>query len=683
MLVDAYSSMRLDSYESALVLLLVQCFGRVEMGSERLQATQKRFPATVSEQFEYQPLPGASHFRVLALDPGNIDSPLSCKLKVVFVQTARQSDYQALSYTWGNNDEPLKPFISCHGKCLKITSNLESALRHIRSEKEMTNLWVDQICINQDDFEERSQQVSLMSSIYSLAKRVIIWLGEADSTSNQAMTLVPLLYHNLCLHFESQGTDFLRHNPYGKRLEGTEFIFPGIESSLWTALTHLLNRRWFQRVWVAQEATANSETIVRCGQDHIAWSMLTNLLHLLDTQTHAAQVLYRRWQASDSISFLKTLRAFVSDTSEPRSQDLLTVIKAFSEQLSTDPRDRVFAVLGFVHDFKGTSLAPNYSLDVKDVFFDLACQCLKNGYGLEVLHYANMTDDGTKRELPSWVPDWRHQPHERTVGSKMIRRLMFTAASAQKVAWRLDSPNGVLTVRGRRICNVTDRGVLYPIKQSFDAYSERDTIQMNAFMNQALIHEFLEKAAAMAQVLAGNGRSGEDILCSVLTRDYWGVSCGLTKALRVMRLLRDTAASGRTIFEAYSALPRGSYIQEHFMDYEDPTVVHWRKKHFSHIYSIMAAGKDLANNSEIAAQVFLQQLRGNRIASTSEKMLANVPEHTNEGDEIWIIYGCRTPFLLRPTERGYLMVGECFVDGIMDGQALERDMGIERDASLV
>lgn len=656
------------------------------MDSEWLQDFQERLLARLKkalEPFEYQPLPDASHVRILALEPGTADAPLSCKLQVVSIQNARHSEYEALSYAWGNNDQPLKPFISCHEKCLRLTSNLQSALRHVRSEKKVTKLWVDQICINQEDLEERSQQVSLMGFIYSAAKRVVIWLGDTDNTSHQAMTFVPVFYHNLCLHFESQGIDFMKNVPYGKRLEGTEFIYPAIESSLWTALGHLLQREWFQRVWVAQEATANSETIVCCGKDQITWSTLTDLLHLLDTQTLAARRLTRSGQASDSISFVRTLRGFASDTQNPCSQDLLTVVKALSEQSSTDPRDLVYAVLGFVQDFKGVSLAPNYTLDVKDVFSDLACQCLKNGYGLEVLHYANMTDDGTKSELPSWIPDWRHQPHERTVGSKMIRRLMFTAASSKNATWGLDAPSRILTVRGRRICTVTDRGVLYPIRQYFDTFNERDTIQVNSIMAQALNHEFFEKAAAMAQGVAGKGRSGEDILCSVLTRDYWGVFCDLSKALTVMRSLRAFAARLHEIFEAYRALPRGSYIQEHFMDYEDSTVLNWHEEHFSHTYDNIEASRGLANNNEVVDRVFVQQLRGNRIASTSTKMLANVPERTKEGDEIWIIYGCSTPFLLRPAERGYLMVGECFVDGIMNGEALKQDMGIERDASLI
>ena len=183
-----------------------------------------RLPKASSESsksigaFRVPASPGCKHFRVLTLEPGIADSPLDCKLKVVSVENARQSEYEALSYAWGNNDT-LKPFISCHRKCLRLTSNLRSALCHIRSEKEVTTFWVDQICIHQEDLVERSQQVSLMSSIYSAAKRVIIWLGDADSTSHQAMTFVPVLYYNMCLHFESQGTDFFKNTPKDKQLE--------------------------------------------------------------------------------------------------------------------------------------------------------------------------------------------------------------------------------------------------------------------------------------------------------------------------------------------------------------------------------------------------------------------------------------------------------------------------------
>ena len=86
---------------------------------------------------------------------------------------------------------------------------------------------------------------------------------------------------------------------------------------------------------------------------------------------------------------------------------------------------------------------------------------------------------------------------------------------------------------------------------------------------------------------------------------------------------------------------------------------------------------------EVVSQVFEQRIRSNRIVNINMKVLATSPEHGEAGDQIWIIYGCSTPFLLRPPERVALMVGARFVDGIIDSQALERNKGLKEDTSLV
>ena len=230
---------------------------------------------------------------------------------------------------------------------------------------------------------------------------------------------------------------------------------------------------------------------------------------------------------------------------------------------------------------------------------------------------------------------------------------------------------------------MTDRRVLHPGKQYFSAGNENDTFVMNGMLYQGLNHEFYQKAASIAKEVAGDGRSWEDILCSVLMRNCWKLSCGLSKALEIMRELQDFATWGHALFEAYRALPRGSYIREHLLDFGDPTVVDWHEQNLHEVWPLMRSAQSMGLNKEIISQVFKQQIRGNRIVNTSMKVLATVPEHTEEGDQIWIIYGCSTPLLLRPTERGYLLVGAGFVDGVMDGQALKRNMGLEEDASLV
>jgi hypothetical protein len=97
-------------------------------------------------------------------------------------------EFEALSYVWGqsvttkeeNTTKKNKPMVTCNGHGLRVTVNLMQALQHIRSKSDTVFLWVDAICINQRDQEERRNQVSLMGHVYKKAKRVIVWLGEGS-----------------------------------------------------------------------------------------------------------------------------------------------------------------------------------------------------------------------------------------------------------------------------------------------------------------------------------------------------------------------------------------------------------------------------------------------------------------------------------------------------------------------
>jgi len=96
--------------------------------------------------------------------------------------------YKALSYVWGS--PTLTSTISVNGLDFEATTNLVSALRHLRGSRAVKVLWVDAVCINQPDNEERSHQVRQMSSIYRRATEVIAWLGESENNSDDAMRLL-------------------------------------------------------------------------------------------------------------------------------------------------------------------------------------------------------------------------------------------------------------------------------------------------------------------------------------------------------------------------------------------------------------------------------------------------------------------------------------------------------------
>ncbi|KAH8725333.1 heterokaryon incompatibility protein-domain-containing protein, partial [Phaeosphaeriaceae sp. PMI808] len=111
--------------------------------------------------------------RLLILRPGSFDDPIHCQLKQVSLSA--EHAYDALSYVWGNASDTSP--ISLNGTPHHITKNLEIALRYLRHRESPKVLWVDAICINQSDINERNHQVQQMADIYSQAQRVIGWLG--------------------------------------------------------------------------------------------------------------------------------------------------------------------------------------------------------------------------------------------------------------------------------------------------------------------------------------------------------------------------------------------------------------------------------------------------------------------------------------------------------------------------
>ncbi|KAH6862917.1 heterokaryon incompatibility protein-domain-containing protein, partial [Alternaria alternata] len=122
----------------------------------------------------YKTLPDASdNLRLLIVHAGGMSEPIRCTLRIVSLHN--KPSYDALSYTWGDS-ATTKP-IEVDGFKIRVTTNLEQALRHLRDVKNDLTLWVDAVCINQSDNSEKSQQVALMGQIYRQCAQVRIWLG--------------------------------------------------------------------------------------------------------------------------------------------------------------------------------------------------------------------------------------------------------------------------------------------------------------------------------------------------------------------------------------------------------------------------------------------------------------------------------------------------------------------------
>ncbi len=176
--------------------------------------------------YSYARLPEGS-VRLLHILPHlSEDSPVECRISTcALLNSGRTHNYEALSYVWGSEDSPKS--IHVGGQEVPVGANLHSALTHLRDGFVERALWIDAICINQQDNVEKGQQIQSMALIYSKASRVVVWLGDDDAGGGDALEALRVAGVKRSLR------------------QNDEF---SVEAS--TAILQLLRRPWFQRVWV-------------------------------------------------------------------------------------------------------------------------------------------------------------------------------------------------------------------------------------------------------------------------------------------------------------------------------------------------------------------------------------------------------------------------------------------------
>ena len=156
--------------------------------------------------------------------------------------------YEALSYRWGADNDSEKIFVD--GLSVKISRTLKRALQEWQSSTETKLVWVDALCIDQANDQERNEQVTKMRNIYSQAANVVVWLGEGTPSSPLAFSLVRDLYGHL-----NESAYF------------GDALLDAHRQSHWDALVEIMEREYWQRIWVVQEINSARSLILRCGSD--------------------------------------------------------------------------------------------------------------------------------------------------------------------------------------------------------------------------------------------------------------------------------------------------------------------------------------------------------------------------------------------------------------------------------
>jgi len=337
-------------------------------------------PVPILRPYKYRDLLDHEDTRVLTIAPGVDDDPISCTLS--HITLSDKPEYECLSYTWG--DVIGKHALCCEDGMLEITANLQSALRRLRYSDRPRTMWVDAICINQEDIPHRNAQVEMMRNIYAGASTVVVWLGDEVKGDKLAFEF----FHKFQqLANETKMANAEEGNP--ELIQKWEDLLSrvNIDSVEAVAVSGILQRPWFRRVWVIQEVAMSQAAVVVCGALSVDWVALASLFELVETRGMAIHLKSTGYilRAIDLMTQLANPRNSVFNHTLIR---LLEVTQIFS---SSEPADRIFALFSIASDVSNVGLSVDYKQSCEDLYRKFALH--------QLLVQKNL------HSLPSWVPD--------------------------------------------------------------------------------------------------------------------------------------------------------------------------------------------------------------------------------------------------------------------------------------
>jgi hypothetical protein len=208
-------------------------------------------------------------------------------------------EYEALSYHWGDAAVTWQIFLE--GAVFFVTKNLEEALRYFIASGKSGCIWIDAICINQLDNEERTQQVQSITKIYESAIRVLVWLGMGDEDMKSVFYRLRIaedhqraLMHQLEETMASKmarstdDSDYEEDLPVLMRL--TNDHHPRLSDRDLPSINKIFQHPWWSHIWVIQEATVAKELMVWCSTGSISWSTLSEIYSGLQLKGNDAKV---------------------------------------------------------------------------------------------------------------------------------------------------------------------------------------------------------------------------------------------------------------------------------------------------------------------------------------------------------------------------------------------------------
>ena len=419
--------------------------------------------------FTYSPLKNDRSIRLIS-HLSSTDGRVRCTLEEV--ELGQGPAYDCLSYTWDNPlyqkymqhpriyDENAKFDIYCNGCLFPIAENLKDALLELGknngrgSLQRQQKLWIDAVCINQKNEEEKGRQIGMMSLVYDKAKSVVVWLGPEmpdDPGLKEAMLVMERLSHIPPERLKTAVLSSLSHSDTYENL-GIEFI----RYQQWICFGAFILRRWFGRMWVLQETFFARNFIVFCGSNILPWSKISSAVRALK-HSSLGTMLNERMEDT-AIEKPSTRSEYIINhlSNQVRFEDYRTTALPLTlERLLADSRyfgageaqDRVFAVLNMWKPKWQRSNDEEKTADflLKDsipsgAYERASIVAIRETGDLNLL---SLVEDRKWRiipDLPSWVPDLSAPPVCRCGGEPFFYPVLFDSVPLRYYLLSRNSP---------------------------------------------------------------------------------------------------------------------------------------------------------------------------------------------------------------------------------------------------
>lgn len=587
----------------------------------------------------------------------------------VVLATGTPMWYTALSYVWG---PPIFDQIIClKDGDIKITSSLARALHHLRMAEKSIFLWIDQVCINQPDRLEKEQQIPLMGKIYTHATNTVIWLGDGQGSDPiRAFETMELAYSRLQM---SDGD--ITPDDFGR------LFFPPTLDRSWWEVRQFLRTVWFSRLWTIQEAVLSKKLYIKWGKAEADWEDVAAWCYQLQESGILEWLVQNdALDKAHSTTPIKDLRppsaGSVINSLQSDRLEFMTIgpTHFLGALVSTryaeawNPKDKIYGILGIA----SADIRPNYSEEVtaRDVYHQVCLSMLDTS-----LHEILSCVDHDTPLQPSWVPDWSAARVTATLGYfTKVRALYYAGGKLEhkkefynKLQYKVDisEDKKCLILSGKIVDKIVALGCVSndPI---LDIDEPREKNKEWASYIKLITSRDLN------QPYPKQGTSIYDAFWQTLLsgRDGSGAASPSAEHGEVFSLILDSTTG------TMPSLPGQTYSPRRLKGYFTLDSLKTRRP---------------ARILEDFRIAFRAAAKMRRFAVTERGYFALVPRGVREGDAIVVFDKCPVPFVVRRTAAanivdglvGYELLGEAYVHGLMQGEAMEmHDVELE-DVMLV